>query len=144
MPTIFRAMTKDGELPLVAQSARGLGVREPEDVTLKGFEVDRTCGGMSVAPSWRDLPSHRIPRRLRSKVGRKEKDAAGSNADFCWAMGHGPFVEEAVTAELWLIPDAHNPPNEIHGSVVATERMALTAFRDALAGTRGAWRIDED
>jgi hypothetical protein len=47
--------------------------------------VEPFMGGMSVAPQWRLLPVHRIPRRLRAKF----PQAAGKNSVFLWRMGEG-------------------------------------------------------
>lgn len=73
MPQIDRAMTREGNKPKLGSTARTLGVRVPpacfHDIPVDpdGTVAPRT-GGMSVAPAWRALPLHRIPRRLRHLV----------------------------------------------------------------------------
>jgi hypothetical protein len=146
MPRIFRAMTAaEDHLPTVVQSARGLGVRVPEDVNLneKG-QVDDTCGGMSVAPTWQDLPPHRIPKRLNDKLSRIEKDARGSNADFCWRMGSGDFVKSIVSERLVLVIDDVPEGDDPHGLVAPMTSCEIEAFRNAIADTRDEWVVDED
>jgi hypothetical protein len=139
MPLIYRVMTLDGAGPLVANTARGLGVRVGGG-TNTDIPVDsdgKVCpdtGGMSVAPSWRDLPLHRIPRRLKDIV----PSAAGSNDDACWRMGNGPFIEAAVADGLVLKPDQPS-----HANVEPNETMSLARFCDRLASTREHWAIDE-
>jgi hypothetical protein len=66
VPTIYRAMLPDGGYPKVGRSASTLGVRVPVDIEPDGTgNVHPGPHGMSVAPSLRDLPVHRVPKRLR-------------------------------------------------------------------------------
>ena len=90
---------------------------------------------MSVVPTWRDLPSYRIPRRLRALV----PDAAGKDEDVIWRLGEGPFAPGAITAELSLRPD-----RTTHGLIEPAGAMTLDQYRAALAATRDSWQIDED
>ncbi len=64
---LFRSMTPaDNGDPVVAPTARGLGVRAPEDIKPDaGGEVSPNEGGMSVSPGsvW-NLPPHRRPRTM--------------------------------------------------------------------------------
>ena len=66
MPLVYRSMAVDGDKPMIGSTARTLGVR-PGDGPHDGISVDErgnvspNTGGMSVAPAWRDLESHRIP-----------------------------------------------------------------------------------
>lgn len=135
MPLIYRAMTRDGEKPRIGPSARTLGVRPSVDITPdeNGLVIPQT-GGMSVAPSWRELPSHRIPLRLQPIA----HDAVGSDDDACWCMGSGEFVDSPVTNSLDLRREKSD-----HGLVEPSRTMELHDFQAALAGTRDLWRIDE-
>src|SRR5260370_3802943 len=107
MPLVYRAMLANGDRPLVGASADTLGVRLPPDehadiaVNAEGLVEDH-AGGMSVAPAWRLLPLHRIPRRLRAKLPR----AAGKSALFVWRMGDGPFAAGSFGYRLFFRPDS--------------------------------------
>jgi hypothetical protein len=101
-----------------------LGVRVPPDAKADiavGAEgrVEPRTGGMSVAPAWRLLPVHRIPRRLRVKFPR----AAGRNDSFLWRMGAGPFVEGALADRLLFRPDPEQPDR--HGFVEPVASMLV-------------------
>lgn len=129
----------DGRRPLVADTARGLGVRvgggTNTDIPVDPHGgVAPNTGGMSVSPNWRSLPIHRIPRRLRDIV----LSATGSNEDACWCMGEGPFVEDKVANGLIL-----RPGRQAHGHVEPSELMSLDHYRGLLAATRENWKIDE-
>lgn len=135
MPLIYRSMTPDGDRPKVGPTARTLGARVPADIPVQDGHVSPGTGGMSVTPSWRDLAPHRIPRRLVHLA----PSAHGSNNDFCWRMGEGPFEKGAVSEDLELRPD--RPP---HGSVEPSATMTLDRYQAALAATQDQWQIDED
>ena len=147
MPRIFRSMRRDGDRPLVAAAADGLGARVPPALGLVDIyptsagQVSPVTGpqgeGMSVAPDWRVLPPHRIPDRLRSL----RKDARGSKSLFCWFMGRGPFVADHVAEGLRLHPDADNIT---HGVVEPARTMHVDEYQQALAATRPAWDIIEE
>lgn len=132
-------MTADGEKPLVANTARGLGVRiggGPHDdvaVTADGEIVPNT-GGMSVAPSWRDLPLHRIPRRLRNAM----PNATGANLDACWRIGEGAFIYAPIAEGLMLRPD-----RPTHGTVEPRNLTSVENYLRDLGATRDDWVIDE-
>lgn len=136
-------MLADGDRPQVGPSAVALGVRVPPDehadiaVGAEGAVGPRT-GGMSVAPAWRLLPVHRIPRRLRPKFPR----AAGKNQCFLWRMGEGPFTEGPFADGLHFRPDPAKPNK--HGFVEPATRMTAAEYQTALAATRARWRIDEE
>jgi len=139
MPRIYRAMTIDNGKPMIGASARALGVRVPPSQTCDiRVEADGTvrpgAGGMSVVPSWRDLPSYRIPRRLRSIV----PDACGNNQDACWRMGEGPFECAPLARRLTLRP---NSP--AHGCVEPAAVVSLATYQADLAATQDQWVIDE-
>jgi hypothetical protein len=140
MPLIYRAMTvgADGK-PKVGPTARTLGARVPPDpkpdVTPDANGAVRPgTGGMSVAPNWRRLPTHRIPKRLRHIVPK----AHGKNEDACWCLGDGPFADGPVAPGLSLRVDAPR-----HGLVEPDAVMTAPAYQDALAATRDDWTIDE-
>jgi hypothetical protein len=143
MPVVYRAMVADGDRPKVGPSALALGARVPPDehpdivVGVEGMVEPRT-GGMSVAPAWRLLPVHRIPRRLRVKFPR----AAGKNESFLWRMGDGPFNEGPFSAQLFFRPDPEKPNR--HGLVEPATRMHADDYQAALARTRDQWEIDEE
>lgn len=140
MPLVYRVMTVDGDKPLIANTARGLGVRVgdgPHDdipVDANG-RVAPSTGGMSVAPSWRDLPEIRIPRRLRDKG---VLFARGRNVDACWRLGEGAFVAGTVADGLMLRPDRPD-----HGTVEPNAVKALHQYLDDLTVTHELWVIDE-
>jgi hypothetical protein len=141
MPLIYRAMTLDGDKPLLANSARGLGVRvgggAHDDLPVDAVgHVAPDTGGMSVAPAWRQLPDVRIPPRLRSKGA---LSARGKNGDACWRLGEGDFVLEVVAEGLRLRPDRAD-----HGTVEPDQVMSLERFLGNLAATRDLWTIDEE
>jgi hypothetical protein len=132
-------MTVDGDRPRVADTARGLGVRvgggTNTDIPVDPHgNVSPNTGGMSVAPNWRDLPIHRIPRRLKHIIS----SATGSNEDACWRMGDGPFIEDRVAEGLILRPD-----RATHGNVEPSELMSLIHYRGLLALTQQNWNVDE-
>jgi hypothetical protein len=140
MPQICRAMTIDSGKPLVANTARGLGVRfgnGPNDdmpVDERG-NVHPGNGGMSVSPAWRDLEHHRIPRRLKHLMPK----ATGSNKDACWKMGAGTFEDGLIANGLALEVDSAK-----HGLVGTVAIVSKETYSLALAATRDAWVIDEE
>jgi hypothetical protein len=140
MPLIYRAMTVDADgRPKVGPTARTLGARVPPDpkpdVTPdSNGMVQPGTGGMSVAPNWRHLPTHRIPKRLRHLVPK----AHGKNEDACWRLGDGPFADGPVAEGLSLRVDAPR-----HGLIEPDAVTAEPAYQAALAATGGEWTIDE-
>ncbi len=136
MPRFFRAMKRsDDDKPLVEPTASGLGVRPNHDIDLDvNGNAIANKKGMSVAPNWRDLPLHRIPKRLRPLVS----GARGSDSTFCFAHGAGPFRDGLVTADLELACDSTT-----HGTVAPCQAVALFQYESALAATRNDWTVDE-
>jgi hypothetical protein len=140
MPRVYRVMTVDNDKPLIADSARGLGVRvdgSNSDILADDRgQVSPVNGGMSVAPHWRDLPEARIPVRLREKG---ILFARGKNHDACWRFGEGDFLLARIADGLQLRPDRPD-----HGLVEPDQPMSLEHFRAHLAATRDGWKIDEE
>ena len=139
MPLIYRTMFSDGNKPVVGSSANTLGVRVApavvQDLAVAGDgSVQPGTGGMSVAPAWRGLPDHRIPRRLKAKC----PQATGNDKLHCWRMGDGPFVACALTSDLLLAPDSAS-----HANVEPARKMPLAAYERALTATQSFWIIDE-
>ena len=141
MPKVYRSMRKaDDDKPVVEASAKGLGVRakgkpDENDVNLdEAGNVVLDGKGMSVSPSWRDLPPHRIPKRLKDRF----PPARGSNDVDCFTMGAGPFRDEALSERLAL--KVGRPK---HGNVVPQDHVSLGQFEADLAATRPLWVVDE-
>jgi len=126
----------DGK-PIVGEGPTDLGVRVPADIqpNTAGNVVPGT-GGMSVAPSLADLPTHRLPKRLQTLV----PDARGVDTNIVWRLGEGDFVAGAVADGLQLRLD---PNRARHGFVEPASPVALEEYRAALAATRDAWVVDE-
>ncbi len=137
MARIFRVMTVCDGRPAIGPNARALGVRIPDDIVVDENEkVQPATGGMSVAPSWRQLPSHRIPNRLRRNG---MEDARGKDGDACWRMGEGEFSDGLLRGQLLL--RVHRPA---HGTVEPAETMAHADYVRELISTAPLWKIDED
>ena len=141
MPKIYRAMRKaDDGKPSVEATGKGLGARgEPVngvvDINLDAeSKVILNGKGMSVAPSWRDLPFFLIPKRLKEKF----PGARGSSALYCFTLGEGPFTNGPVAKGLDLKIDAPK-----HGVVVPRVSVALDQYQTDLAKTRDRWIVDE-
>jgi hypothetical protein len=135
-PKVYRAMKKDADdKPTVDQTATGLGVRIGTDITTDAAgNVVRDDNGMSVAPGWRDLELHRIPKRLGTLV----PGARGSNNTHCFTTGAGPFQRDPFAQGLELIPDT-----AIHAAVAPVAAVSLAQYEADLAATRPDWAIDE-
>src|SRR5205085_802621 len=87
-------------------------------------------GGMSVAPNWRDLPPHRIPRRLNNLVPK----ATGNDRLVCWTLGNLQFIEGAIAIELFL-----RTANPRHGLIEPSISMSFKTYTDALTATQDLW-----
>ena len=131
MPRVFRAMRREADgQPTLDRTANALGVRIGTDI-----DVDNQSNavvndkGMSVSPSWRDLPIFRIPKRLGGQ---------GSNNTHCFTGGTGAFQQTGFAAGLELLPDSPT-----HGVVRPTLFGPLAQYEADLAATRADWRIDE-
>jgi hypothetical protein len=142
MPQIYRSMEKDGERPRIGRSATALGVRirvegeeKPQDIPVDDSgRVSPSTGGMSVAPAWRLLPTHRIPARLKPFC----HDATGKNSLVCWKMGEGEFGDGPLAPGLNLRRDTAT-----HGLVEPAKVVSLETYEADLAATRDHWIIDE-
>src|SRR5437016_186230 len=121
MPLVYRVMKKDGDgLPTVEPTSNGLGVRPGTDVDMDPQgNVIANGKGLSVSPSWRDMPLLRIPKRLRDKV----RGARGPNHRFCFRAGTGPFQPGAFGAGLDLVPDSPR-----HGCIAPAQTIPLAQF----------------
>ncbi len=138
MPKIYRAMKRDEDgLPLVGRTCEGLGV-VPGDPPMGDIPVDDdgnvapNTGGLSVAPSWRNLPPGRIPRRLRPVFGR----ARGSNRYCGWVIGDGEFEDGAIDAGLFFRRD-----KPTHGVVEPEQTTTFDDFQTCIAATREQWQV---
>ncbi|HVJ80132.1 MAG TPA: hypothetical protein VNC50_03590 [Planctomycetia bacterium] len=93
---------------------------------------------MSVAPEWRLLPVHLIPKRLRAIL----PSARGNDDCACFSMGAGPFARSPVSDGLELLPDAP-APIVVHGVVAPRDTVSLAQYADELMATRPHWKVDE-
>ena len=142
MPRIYRSMRKaEDDKPIVDATGKRLGVRGTpvngkQDVDLDDDgKVVLNDKGMSVAPSWRDLPYFLIPRRLKAiSLGAKD-----SSELYCFAMGDRLFQDDPVAVGLELRCDSST-----HGNVVPQLLVPLAEFQNDLANTRDQWIVDED
>ena len=122
---LFRGMREDVDgLPLVVESARGLGARNPIDIESDTEELVRPgAGGMSVSPdSPANLPRHRRP-----------PSWGGTGLDDVWAISASELGERLVYR-----PDPDKP--QAHGFIEPVDAMTFGEYRTALAGTRPRWR----
>lgn len=136
MPRVYRAMWKEEDgLPRIGRTALDLGARHPGDVEVDEHgDVRPNGGGMSVAPSWRLLPPHRVPARLRDRA----RGARGPDGAACFGFGAGAFRAGEFADGLNLAPDSSR-----HGVVEPAAVMSLAIYEKALAATRPLWIIDE-
>ena len=127
---LYRAMTpaSDG-LPLVARSARALGVRVPQDVSPDAHgEIASSSGGMSAAPcSVLKVPNHRRPLGMGH-------GATGPRQDRVYAVA----FENVRAVGLAIRPDPAAPL--LHAFVEPPEAQTLGAYETALGDTRPSWR----
>lgn len=135
-PKVYRAMKKDADdKPTLDQTATGLGVRPGIDInTDAAGNVMLDDSRMSVAPGWRDLELHRIPKRL----GPIFPGARGTNNTHCFTTGTSPFQRAPFAQGLELIPDT-----AIHATVAPVAAVSLAQYEADLAATRPDWVIDE-
>ena len=143
MPKIYRSMKKDNDdRPFVDETGKGLGVRVTPVNGVVDIDVDDAGmvllngKGMSVAPSWQDLPIHLIPKRLRGKF----PSARGAIDLYCFSSGEGDFVNGGVSDldSLTLIVD-----RPLHGVVAPSKEMSVAQYQNALSTTRDNWNLDE-
>lgn len=142
MPVIYRVMTNQDGKPKIGATRRTLGATarcgdesDKVDIPTDSHGIVRpNTGGMSVAPSWRDLPRHRIPARLRRLL----PSAGGKNEDACWRMGEGPFQDAPIASGLRL-----RVTSRIHGVVEPAVVESLDQYQADLAATQNVWVIDE-
>jgi hypothetical protein len=140
-PRIFRTMfAEENGLPRVGAAFGCLGVRvpptSPPDVKPDASgNVAPRGGGMSVAPSWREIHPAVIPARLRDA---RTRDARGNDNLRVFRTGTGGFRDEPVSERLAL-----RCTSPTHGQVEPYETMTASAFQAALADTQARWTIDE-
>jgi hypothetical protein len=141
MPKIHRAMRKaDDGKPLVDATGKGLGVRGAPVNGVVDVDLDQEGNvilngkGMSVAPSWRDLPIFLISKRLRDRF----PAARGADDLYCFRHGTGPFADGSVDVGLNLIVDSVK-----HGVIVPPTAVRLDRYQLDLANTRDQWIVDE-
>ena len=134
MPRIYRSMARDGDFPKIGPTAQTLGARVPGDIPEQGGIVQPGTGGISVSPSWRNLPTWRIPKRLIHLVA----GASGKDTLHCWCMGEGPFVSGAISVGLQLRKDGPS-----HALVEPSGAMTVDEYQARLAETQESWQIDE-
>ena len=143
MPKIFRSMLADGGKPKVGSKGKLLGVRIPPDPNADlpvdpNGKVQPQTGGMSVAPDWRKLPDHLIPRRLKRLIPR----ARGRDDLVCWRLGDAEFLDCQCIALLVLRVDPAQPDKQ--GFIEPASPMSIADYRSALASTRDDWIPDEN
>lgn len=113
----------DDQIPLVEESARGLGVRPGIDIPVDDFGlVEPGAGGMSVSqddPTF--LPEHRRP-----------PSHGGTGLDPLWALEENKLEELLVYTEDDYL--------EGHGFVEPGYQMPLEDYQLALAESRQLWR----
>lgn len=134
---VFRAMKCDsaGRSPRVEASARGLGVRRKEDLAPCPLGLAHPQkGGMSVAPSITDLPTHRVPIRLGALV----MGASGSNSDRVWVLGEEPFSSGPFAVGLALRVETN-----AHGLVEPSAAVPFEQYEQDLAATAPLWTVGE-
>ncbi len=138
MPAVYRAMVESNGKPKLGATGRTLGVRKGIDITPSPVGmVGPGMGGMSVSPSLRTLPPHRIPRRLADKI----PDASGPNQNRIWCLGSGPWNGPMLTERLAIRPDPDKPDE--HGFVEPAAEMGYDDYCAALEATQDHWIIDE-
>lgn len=130
---VYRAMTAaaDGR-PLLAPSARGLGVRtsaDPLDIGVEQGMVGPStpARGLSVAPDTpMNLPRHRRP-----------PEWGGTGKDPVWSLDLGKLPDA-----LRYVPDQVAGAGERarHGIIEPATRMPLEEYEEALASTRDLWQ----
>jgi len=133
---VFRVMKCDasGNAPQVEASARGLGVR-PLDLAPCTLGLAHPCqGGMSVAPTLQDLPTHRVPERL----GHLVEGASGHDSDRVWAFGSVAFSTGPLAVGLALRVTSRS-----HGVVEPDEQCPFPRYVAHLAATASQWVVGE-
>jgi hypothetical protein len=143
MPRIFRSMLDDGGKPKVGSASKMLGVRvapNPHpDIPVDGNgDVHPNTGGMSVAPEWRKLPDHLIPRRLKHLIPR----ARGRDDLVCWRLDDLEFFDGQPIGLSVLRVDPAQLDN--HGFIEPASLMSIAEFQSALSSTCEDWVPDEN
>lgn len=131
---LFRGMRPDpGDmLPLVDDSAGGLGVRERidgnGDIPVVNGCVQPLTGGMSVSVNPMALPGYRRPRAF-----------GGTNDKFkIYAYAEDTLPDALISRQ----DDPIDSP--CHRSIEPVRVMMLQDFREAIRSTRAFWRLHEN
>ena len=114
---------------MVASTARGLGVRVPEDICPdEGSAVSQGIGGMSVSPDsiW-NLPAHRRPRTM----GR------GSTGHACDAV-YETTLRALIPYTLSVRRDPDSPTT--HAFVEPALRRPLADYQKSIGDSRPMWK----
>ena len=120
-----------GLRPLISDNANSLGIRPGKDLPVSDDDQVKPCtGGMSVSPTIRALPFHRIPKRMREEYPRAE----GNSRLICWKYDDVDWLEGPLTVELSLRLD-----KPFHGMIEPCDTMTLETYRNALSNTRNHW-----
>lgn len=138
---LYRAMLADADgKPALGNTANHLGLRFPGcqgksdvDICSKSKKVIANKKGMSVANRWRNLPVHRIPKRLEGVL----PGAAGRNELKCFRLADFSFIEQAIGNHLFHFIERQ------HGCICPTKSMSREAVESALASTQSDWLLDE-
>jgi hypothetical protein len=133
-------MLSNGGKPAIGTDSNMLGVRVPPhpnpDITpTADGSVSPGTHGMSVAPTWQELPYFLIPKRLKTKA----PGAKGRNDLVCFRMGNGAFRTEAINEHLTM-----NADSATHGTVQPAHAMSIDDFQLRLAETQNEWVVDEE
>ena len=124
MTELFRYMIEDRDgRPLIAQTAKGLGVRAGEILSDGEGYVEPGTGGMSAVLDPRYLPKYRRPPKF-----------GGDGEHPVWEIAEDERGE-ALTFRL------DDKPEPKHGVVEPAWRMTLDEYVEALAETRDSWRV---
>jgi RHS repeat-associated protein len=121
---LYRAMTPAADgFPLIAPTARGLGVRPETDIAISqdGLVYPGT-GGMSVSPTIAGLPPHRRPQDL---------GGTGKDPVYCTCVADLPD-------SLVYRPDPLNPTG--HGFVEPATPTPFDFYQENIGSTRPFWR----
>lgn len=117
---VFRCMREASDgLPMIGPTARTLGVRPDDDISVREGKVQPGTGGMSVAP---DDPFH-LPRH------RRPPEFGGTGKDPVWCID----IRDSGT-DLSFRQDKPS-----HGLFEPAREMSIEDFQQALADLAPKW-----